>query len=72
MLAADKKNVLTVFASMPFEIVKPGRNNARNAMPMGLIVGKLYPASGDRPFVGQFEQIEDASGGHGHAHAADE
>jgi chorismate mutase/prephenate dehydratase len=43
LLAADKKNVLTVFACLPFESVKPGRNNARNALPMGLIVGKLYP-----------------------------
>jgi chorismate mutase len=43
MLAADKKNVLTVFACLPFESVKAGRNNARNALPMGLVVGKLYP-----------------------------
>lgn len=43
LLASDKKNVLTVFASAPFETVKPGRNNARRALPMGLIVGKLYP-----------------------------
>ena len=43
LLASDKQNVLTVFASMPFEIVKAGRSNARNAMPMGLVVGKLYP-----------------------------
>ena len=43
LLAADKKNVLTVFACLPFESVKPGRSNARNALPMGLIVGKLYP-----------------------------
>ena len=43
LLASDKKNVLTVFASMPFEITKAGRSNARNALPMGLAVGKLYP-----------------------------
>ena len=43
LLAADKKNVLTVFACLPFESVKPGRGNARNTLPMGLIVGKLYP-----------------------------
>jgi len=43
MLAEDKKNVLTVFASMPFEILKPGRSNARRALPMGLVIGKLYP-----------------------------
>ena len=43
LLANDKKNVLTVFASMPFEVTKTGRSNARNAMPMGVAVGKLYP-----------------------------
>jgi chorismate mutase len=43
LLAADKKNVLTVFATLPFEIAKPGRSNARNAMPAALVVGKLYP-----------------------------
>jgi len=43
LLAGDKKNVLTVFSSLPFEMVKPGRSNARNALPMGLVVGKLYP-----------------------------
>lgn len=43
LLAGDKKNVLTVFASMPFEILKPGRSNVRNSLPMGVIVGKLYP-----------------------------
>jgi hypothetical protein len=53
ILAADKKNVLTVFASLPFEIVKPGRNNARNALPMGLVIGKLYPelTGDDRSFL---------------------
>ena len=43
LLAADKLNVLTVFACLPFEIAKPGRHNGRNALPMGLVVGKLYP-----------------------------
>jgi chorismate mutase / prephenate dehydratase len=43
ILAADKKNILTVFACLPFETVKPGRSNARNALPMGLVVGRLYP-----------------------------
>ena len=43
LLAADKKNVLTVFATLPFETLKPGRSNARNALPQGLIIGKLYP-----------------------------
>jgi chorismate mutase len=43
LLAADKKNVLTVFAILPFEMLKPGRSNARNAMPQALAIGKLYP-----------------------------
>jgi chorismate mutase len=43
LLAGDKKNILTVFASLPFEILKPGRVNARNPMPMGVVVGRLYP-----------------------------
>ncbi|MDD4617230.1 MAG: chorismate mutase [Alphaproteobacteria bacterium] len=43
LLASDKKNVLTVFASLPFEHLKAGRSNARNALPGGLVVGKLYP-----------------------------
>ncbi|MGE3622524.1 MAG: chorismate mutase [Bdellovibrionales bacterium] len=53
LLANDKKNVLTVFASLPFEIVKPGRSNARQTLPMGLIVGKLYPelTGDDRSFL---------------------
>lgn len=53
LLANDKKNVLTVFASMPFETVKPGRSNVRNSLPMGLIVGKLYPelTGDDRSFL---------------------
>ena len=53
LLANDKKNVLTVFASMPFETVKPGRSNARLSLPMGLVVGKLYPelTGDDRSFL---------------------
>ncbi len=43
LLAADKANTLTVFQSVPFETLKAGRSNARRAMPMGVIVGKLYP-----------------------------
>ncbi len=43
LLASDKKNVLTVFASLPFETVKAGRSNARNSMPSALVIGKLYP-----------------------------
>lgn len=43
LLAGDKKNVLTVFASMPFETLKAGRSNVRRSMPHGLIIGKLYP-----------------------------
>lgn len=53
LLAGDKANVLTVFASCPFEVLKAGRSNARRAMPMGLIVGKLYPelTGDDRSFL---------------------
>jgi chorismate mutase len=53
LLAGDKKNVLTVFASLPFETVKPGRSNARMTLPMGLVVGKLYPelTGDDRSFL---------------------
>lgn len=53
LLAGDKKNTLTVFACMPFESVKPGRANARNALPMGLLVGRLYPelTGDDRSFI---------------------
>jgi len=43
LLANDKSNVLTVFQSVPMEILKAGRSNARRAMPMGLVIGKLYP-----------------------------
>ncbi len=52
-LAGDKTNVLTVFASCPFEILKAGRSNARRAMPTGLVVGKLYPelTGDDRSFL---------------------
>lgn len=53
LLTADKANVLTVFQSMPTEALKVGRSNARRAMPMGLIVGKLYPelTGDDRSFL---------------------
>jgi chorismate mutase / prephenate dehydratase len=53
LLAGDKKNVLTVFACLPFESVKPGRSNARLTLPMGLIVGRLYPelTGDDRSFI---------------------
>ena len=53
LLAEDKKNVLTVFASLPFENHKAGRSNARNSMPHGLVVGKLYPelTGDDHSFV---------------------
>jgi len=43
LLASDKKNVLTVFAMLPFETPKAGRSNVRNSLPKGLVVGKLYP-----------------------------
>lgn len=53
LLAADKANALTVFQSLPFETLKAGRSNARRSMPMGLIVGKLYPelTGDDRSFL---------------------
>lgn len=53
LLAGDKANVLTVFQSVPSEILKAGKTNARRAMPMGLIVGKLYPelTGDDRSFL---------------------
>jgi len=53
LLAGDKKNILTVFASLPFETVKPGRSNARLTLPMGLIIGRLYPelTGDDRSFL---------------------
>ncbi len=43
LLAGDKKNILTVFATLPFEILKAGRSNVRKSMPSGLVIGKLYP-----------------------------
>ncbi len=53
LLASDKKNTLTVFACLPFETLKPGRSNARLTLPMGLIVGRLYPelTGDDRSFL---------------------
>lgn len=53
LLAGDKANILTVFQSVPSEILKAGKTNARRAMPMGLIVGKLYPelTGDDRSFL---------------------
>lgn len=53
LLANDKANALTVFDSCPFEPLKAGRSNARNALPKGLIVGKLYPelTGDDRSFL---------------------
>lgn len=53
LLVNDKKNVMTVFAALPFETMKVGRSNARNALPMGLIIGKLYPelTGDDRSFL---------------------
>lgn len=53
LLVNDKKNVLTIFAALPFEGLKAGRSNARNALPSGLIIGKLYPelTGDDRSFL---------------------
>ena len=35
LLAGDPKNILTVFASLPFENLKPGRSNARRRDAVG-------------------------------------
>jgi chorismate mutase len=43
LLASDKQNVLTVFATLPFESTKAGRTNVRNSLPGALVIGKLYP-----------------------------
>jgi chorismate mutase/prephenate dehydratase len=43
LMAGDKANVLTVFSILPFEMLKPGRSNARRSLPSGLIIGRLYP-----------------------------
>ncbi|MDE1900674.1 MAG: chorismate mutase [Alphaproteobacteria bacterium] len=53
LLAGDPKNALTVFTTLPFEQLKPGRGNARNAMPAALAVAKLYPelTGDDRSFL---------------------
>jgi len=53
LLAGDKSNVLTVFATMPFENLKIGRSNARRSLPTGLVIGKLYPelTGDDRSFL---------------------
>jgi len=53
LLAEDKSNVLTVFAVLPFETLKPGRSNARRSLPSGLVVGRLYPelTGDDRSFL---------------------
>lgn len=53
LLAGDRSNVLTVFATMPFENLKPGRSNVRRSLPTGLVIGKLYPelTGDDRSFL---------------------
>jgi chorismate mutase len=43
LLVGDNKNVLTVFASVPFDPLKAGRSNARRSLPQGVAIGKLYP-----------------------------
>ncbi|MDD3029630.1 MAG: chorismate mutase [Alphaproteobacteria bacterium] len=43
LLANEKKNGLTVFATLPFEMPKAGRSNARDSLPRGLVLGPLYP-----------------------------
>lgn len=53
LLAGDKANVLTVFALLPFDTLKPGRSNARQSLPTGLVIGRLYPelTGDDRSFL---------------------
>ncbi|MCL2469726.1 MAG: chorismate mutase [Alphaproteobacteria bacterium] len=43
LLASDKSNSVTIFQAAPMEVLKAGRSNARRALPMGLLVGRLYP-----------------------------
>lgn len=52
-LTEDESRGITIFQSLPFETLKAGRSNARNAMPKGVIVGKLYPelTGDDRSFL---------------------
>ena len=52
-LTADKNNALSIFQSLPFDVLKVGRSNARRAMPSGLIVGRMYPelTGDDRSFL---------------------
>jgi chorismate mutase len=53
LLAGDRQNILTIFATLPFEAPKPGRSNARRALPSGLVIGRLYPelTGDDRSFL---------------------
>jgi chorismate mutase len=53
LLAADKANPYNVVATFPFEPTKPGRLNARRALPAGLVVAKLFPelTGDDRSFL---------------------
>jgi chorismate mutase / prephenate dehydratase len=53
LLVGDRANVLTVFAILPFDTLKPGRSNARRSMPSGLVIGRLYPelTGDDRSFL---------------------
>jgi hypothetical protein len=63
LLATGKGHGLTVFQSIPMEILKAGRSNARRVMPKGLIVGKLYPelTGDDRSYLSlQCTHVPDA------------
>ncbi len=53
LLEPATKDSLVVFAMLPFEPLRPGRGNARRALPMGLIVGPLDPelTGNDRSFL---------------------
>jgi hypothetical protein len=53
LLTESKVKGLTVFQSLPFEKMKAGRSNARNALPQGFMIGQMYPelTGDDRSFL---------------------
>lgn len=53
LLTEAHQSNLAIFGAIPFEILKAGRNNARNTLPQGLLVGPLYPelTGDDRSFL---------------------
>lgn len=53
LLADIKSKGLTVFQSLPFDKLKAGRSNARDVLPNGFMIGKMYPelTGDDRSFL---------------------